>query len=86
LLSAFRQIEPSSPYDQPEKTKLDLKNDDLNRWDHGAYGGSGVAYLFDRNQLFLESTYYMGMTDIDPLNKSKNRSINIGAGYRVILE
>ncbi len=82
MMSAFRKISVLGSYDQPVKTKLNVNNSSvLNRWDHGIYGGLGIAYNTGSNRLFVESNYYFGLKDVDRFNTSKNRSIHFGLGY-----
>lgn len=53
----------------------------LNRWDCGMYSGLGVSYQIKNGEIFIESSYYHGVRDIDPNTTSENRSINISLGY-----
>ena len=74
--------------DEPAiRTKLTLDDDssNLNRWDHGFYGGLGIAYNLGRNQFFVESDYFMGLKDAERSNTSKNRSIDFSIGYLIRL-
>ena len=87
LLSAFR--EPTSkPGEDPIETRgFGIKAD--HSWtfnvDHGLHGGVGIAYKIDNSSLFLETAYYMGFQQVSQFNASNNRSVHLGAGYRIVL-
>jgi len=70
----------------PVETDLDIRNDSrLQPWGAGFYSGLGLAYYIGPGNLFLESNYYNGFLDVDTRNISKNRSIQIGIGYSIML-
>lgn len=54
----------------------------LNKWDHGAYGGLGIGVNLGKNLLFLETELYTGFRNVDRLNVSKNRTINVSMGIQ----
>jgi hypothetical protein len=85
MISAYRHITPTNSFDEPSKEKLDLDNAGLRRWDHGIHAGIGIGLHIQKSLLFLESGYYHGFTDVDPLNASQNRSIELGAGFKITL-
>jgi len=86
ITSAFREVTRLSGDEPPTKIKLDVNDSsELKRWDHGMYGGLGVSLSTGLNRLFLETVYYRGLTDVDPNNASKNRSIQLGLGYWITL-
>ena len=75
-------------FEAPEKYPIDFTNPfgiNVYKWDNGIYGGLGFGYNLGANQLFMESTYYIGMKDVDKYATSKNRSIHFGLGYMINL-
>lgn len=84
LTSAHRELMMLGTTEPPIKIKLDVNNNEsLNNFDHGLYGGLGVGFNMGKNQLFLEANFYHGMKDVDTWNTSKNRSMQLGAGYMI---
>ena len=83
LASAYREQLVFGSDDPAVRTKMPLDEDssNLNRWDHGFYGGLGLGYNFGRNQIFFETDYYRGQKDAERFNESKNRSVNFSIGY-----
>ncbi len=69
----------------PKRDAIDFDDPsyNLNRWDHGIYGGIGVAYNFDIHRLFFSLEYYHGLKDVEKLNASQARSINFNLGYAI---
>jgi len=57
----------------------------MNRWDHGAYGGIGLGYNLGKHQIFIESDFFMSATDVNLSNTSKNRSLDFSIGYMIRL-
>lgn len=81
LLTAFREIEVFADPDAVTRTKLDLNADNsMNIWDYGFHGAFGVAVNLGKHQLFAESNIYHGLKDVDPENRSENRTFQIGMG------
>lgn len=81
VITAYRHINKPSSGGPPENRRLDMKSPALRKWDEGVYGGFGIARKFNNHQLFLDVNYYHGFKDIDPVNTSKNRSLQYGLGY-----
>ena len=57
----------------------------LNRFEHGFYGGFGVYHYLKGNQIFLECDFYRSPLNVDKFNVSKNRSLDISLGYAFVL-
>ncbi len=87
LASAIQEEEVISFDEKPVITKIDLNDDGsrLNRWDHGAYGGLGIAYYLGKGKVFVESQFYNGLKDADRFNASENRSLDLSLGYLITL-
>lgn len=87
LVSAYRE-ETVLGEDEPFlREKMDLgENSILNRWDHGAYGNFGIGYNLGKHQIFVEASYYHGMTDAERFNYSRNRSLSFNLGYQFSLK
>jgi len=87
LLSAFRESIFLTGGDPNETRGFGNKVDHSRIFDvdHGLHGGIGIAYKIDNSRLFLETAYYMGFQDVSQFNPSKNRSVHLGAGYRIVL-
>jgi len=82
IMNGSREVRDLSGVFPPVKTDLDIKNNEnMERWDHGIYSGLGVAYNLGKHQIFLESSFYHGLRDVDKLNTSKNRSLQFNLGY-----
>lgn len=86
LIKAIREQALFGPDEPPIREKMELgENSILNRWDHGFYGGIGIARNLGTHQIFLESDFYLGLVDAERFNTSKNRSIDLNIGYRILL-
>ena len=84
ITSAFEEQIIFGSDEPPVRTRIDISDPDtspLNRFDHGLHGSAGVAFNLKKGQVFLESAYYHGLRDVDPLNTSRIRSANISLGY-----
>ena len=57
----------------------------LNRVDHGAYAGLGIAVPFGPGKVLLESDFYLGLRDAERFNTSQNRSVDLSLGYVISL-
>ena len=80
-MSAYREImeNESRPF---SRTKLTFDEfGSMERWDYGVFGGLGLAYKLGPGKLSLEANYYHGLPDVDPFNRSENRSLEFGLGY-----
>ncbi len=88
VITGYTEVTDLTGVEPVKRTKLDFTNpfgDNISRRDHGLYGSLGMAYNFGVNHLFIESTLYYGLVDVDINNKSENRSIHVGIGYLVNL-
>ncbi len=86
LITAFREQEMFGDPNSVIRTKLDLDTENsMNKWDYGLHGALGMAVNFGRNQFFVETNIYHGLPDVDPLNRSENRSLQFGLGYMMAL-
>ena len=87
ITTAFQEQIPQNTEIPPSRDRLDVDDpsSSLNRFDHGLYGGIGVAYNFDVYQVFVETNYYHGMKDVDKSTTSKIRSMNLSVGCAIKL-
>lgn len=53
----------------------------VNVIDHGNYGGVGLKYNLGKHQIILETETYISFRDVSRTFTSKNRSVDISAGY-----
>lgn len=88
IVSAYREEFFINSSETVSRTKLDL-NDPLStslvKTDHGIYGGVSIGYNLSTGTVFLESTYYHGLKNVDRENFIKNNSVNFNAGYMFTL-
>ena len=84
MASAYWEFPSKTGNDPAVKEKV-IRHDVvwLNNFDHGLYGGVGIAYKIGNSRFFLETDYYMGFSDVIIFNSSKNRSVHIGSGYKI---
>ena len=86
LVSAFREDEDLFGDLPTTRTKMPLDETGiLNRWDFGAYAGTGIGYNFSGSQIYFAFDYYYGLVDAEKNNTSKNRCFNLGVGYSYFL-
>ena len=76
LETAFREIDLTDHPGSVVRTKLDLEEEgSMNKWDYGFHGALGLAVNLGKHQLFAETNIYHGLKDVDPENRSENRTL-----------
>ena len=84
IASAFREETDLRSDDPVRRERIALGDGSiLNQWDHGMHGSFGLAYKYGGNRLFIEADYYRGLKDAERFNSSRNRSVNLSAGFLV---
>jgi len=68
-------------------TKIDMGNDNFNRFEVGATIGAGVAIPAGSGELFLDARYTHGLTKVDNISFAelalKNKVIGLSLGYKI---
>lgn len=84
-LTAYREImeTESRPF---SRTKLEFGEfGAMQRLDYGVFGGLGISYKLGPGAITLESNFYYGLPNVEPNNRSQNRSLEFGLGYSFTL-
>ena len=71
----------SAEGDEPSVINFAQPSDFVSNFDHGLYSGLGVEYNLGHNRIFVEYSFYLGLTDVSFIGPSKNRSVHLGIGY-----
>ncbi|MCH8903356.1 MAG: outer membrane beta-barrel protein [Bacteroidetes bacterium] len=86
VIAAFREESSQLGDEPPIRTRLNTSFPSIfRRWDYGIYSGFGFAIDIGADQLYVESSYFHGLRDVDVFNNSKNRSLHFAIGYMVRL-
>jgi hypothetical protein len=85
ITTAYQEITDLRTDDPPVRTKITDDTRVINRWDHGFYGSLGLSYFIGHNQVFLSADYYHCLKDVDRLQASQNRGLNLAMGYLIQL-
>ena len=85
ITTAHREVVDLLGEDPMLRTKLDLRDGNMKRWDRGLHGNLGLGYQLGSNQLFFEVAHYYGLRDVDNFFTSKNRNLNLNLGYLIRL-
>ncbi len=82
LLTAYREVEVFGDPNSVVRTQLDLNAENgMNKWDYGLHGALGFSVNIGNHELFAETNIYRGLTDVDPENRSENRTLQFGIGF-----
>jgi len=83
-ISAIQTLTPLDTNFKPTTEELNLNDPSIafHRWDHGAYTGLEFGYqIRPHHYLTAGTNFYLGMSNIDKLNYTKNRSLSFSLGY-----